>query len=80
MVSVINAVIAAVFVGIAGQALNLGTVMPAFVSIAAFTGAFVAQWRYQIRFLAAGTGLPPEFPHPDESPSQPSDQPQPQRR
>jgi len=80
MVSVINAVIAAVIVGIAVQALNLGTALPALISIAAFMGAFVAQWRYQIRVLAGGTGLPAEFPHPDESQSQFSDQPQPQRR
>jgi hypothetical protein len=80
MVSVINAVIAAVIVGIAAQLLNLGTALPALISVAAFAGAFAAQWRYQIRVLAGGTGLAPEFPHPDESPSQPSDQPQPQRR
>jgi hypothetical protein len=64
MVSVINAVIAAVIVGIAAQLLTLGTALPALVSVAAFAGAFVAHWRYQIRVLAAGTGLAPEFPHP----------------
>lgn len=80
MVSVINAVIAAVMVGIATQALNVGIALPALISIAAFAGAFVAQWRYQIRVLAGGTGLPSEFPHPDGSHSLPSDQPQLQRR
>lgn len=80
MVSVINAVIAAAIVGIAAQLLNLGAALPALISVAAFAGAFAAQWRYQIRVLAGGTGLAPEFPHPDESQSRLSDQPQPQRR
>lgn len=80
MVSVINAVIAAVIVGIAAQPLNLETAQSALISVAAFAGAFAAQWRYQIRVLAGGTGLAAAFPHPDESQSQPSDPPQPQRR
>lgn len=66
MVSVINAVIAAVILGIAAHALNLGTALPAVLSVAAFAGAFVAQWRYQIRVLVGGTGLAPEFPHPGD--------------
>lgn len=80
MVSVINSVVAAVIVGIAAQLLSRATPLPALISVAAFVGAFVAEWRYQIRVLAGGTGLAPEFPHPDQSQSQPSDQPQPQRR
>jgi hypothetical protein len=80
MVSVINAVIAAVIVGIAAQALNLGTALPAVLSVAAFAGAFAVQWRYQIRVLAGGTGLAPEFPHPGQSQSRPNHQPHPQRR
>lgn len=60
------------------QPLNLGTALAALISVAAHAAAFVA-WRYQIRVLAGGTGLAPEFPHPDESQSQPSDQPPPQR-
>jgi hypothetical protein len=66
-----------VVVGIAAQLLNLGTALPALISVATFAGAFAAQWRYQISVLAGGTGLAAEFPHPDESQSQPSDQPQP---
>jgi len=81
MVSVINAVIAAVIVGIgAAQALELGNAPPAVLSVAASAGAFVAQWRYQIRVLAGGTGLAPEFPHPSQSQSQPSDKSDTQRR
>jgi hypothetical protein len=80
MVSVINAVIAAVIAGIAAQASNLGAALTAVISVAAFFGAFVSQWRYQIRVLAGGTGFAPEFPHPGESSSRPSDQSHPQRR
>jgi hypothetical protein len=80
MVSVINAVIAAVIVGIAAQAVDLVSALPAVLSVVAFAGAFVAHWRYQVRVLAGGTGLAPEFPHPSQSQSQPSDQSDPQRR
>jgi hypothetical protein len=66
-------------VGIAGGGLA-GATLPAVVSVVAFAGAFAAQWRYQIRVLARGTGLAPEFPHPGESQSLPSDQSHPQRR
>jgi hypothetical protein len=80
MVSVINAVITAVIVGISAQAVDLVSALPAVLSVVAFAGAFVAQWRYQVRVLAGGTGLAPEFPHPGQSQSQPSDQSHPQRR
>ena len=32
---------------------------------AAFAVLFVAQWRFQTRVLARGTGLPAAFPHPE---------------
>ncbi len=80
MVSVINAVIAAVIAGIAAQAVERVSGLPAVLSVVAFAGAFLAQWRYQVRVLAGGTGLAPEFPHPGESQSQRSDQSHPQRR
>jgi hypothetical protein len=80
MVSVINAVIAAVIAGTAAQGLDLGTALPPALAVVAFAGAFAAQWRHQTRVLAGGTGLAPEFPHPGESQSRPSDQSHPQRR
>lgn len=79
MVWVINAVIAAVIVGIAGQPLTLGTALPVLISVAAFAGAFVARWRYQTQVLAAGTGLAAEFPHPAQLPSRSSARATPQR-
>ena len=68
MVSVINAVVGAAIAGIASQALGLATVFAGAIAVAGFIALFVAQWRYQTRVLAMGSGLTPEFPHPEASP------------
>ena len=67
MVSVINAVVGAAIAGIASQALGLATVFAGTIAVAGFIAPFVAQWRYQVRVLARGSGLMPEFPHPEAS-------------
>jgi hypothetical protein len=65
MVSVINAVIGAAIAGIGSQALGSTSLPAAAISVGAFTGLFVAQWRYQAAVLTRGSGLAPEFPHPE---------------
>jgi hypothetical protein len=77
MVSVINAVVGAAVAGIAAQALSLASMPIVAIALAAFAGSFIAHWRYQARVLAAGTGLPPQFPHPGTPSTSFVDQPQP---
>ena len=70
MVSVINAVVAAALVGIGSGAFGVPGPIAAALSVATFLGAFIAQSRYQTAVLSGGTGLAPEFPHPDAGISQ----------
>ncbi len=62
MVSVINAVIGGVTAGIAAQAVGFGAIVAALAAVAGFATLFIGHWRYQVKVLSAGTGLPAAFP------------------
>lgn len=65
MVAVINAVVGAALAGIVAVSVVPSAMTSVGAAVAAFAVVMGGQWRFQLRVLARGSGLPPAFPHPE---------------